>query len=339
MNRLISIIVCIISISTSAQSQIYVTNAFGDLFALNVHTCTSQLIGNTGHGFGDIALTPDGKLWGIEGGILYQINTTNASSLLIGNTGIQGVSMVALNNGTLLIEYGSNLYGLNTDASSYLIGSIGASACGDLIWYDNDLYMTSCGSLIKIVLNITNTQILSVISVNPPSNPIPSCEGVGVAEFPGLPNSIIGFCGQDVWKICRIDGTFELICPGLIPAGMPGGTTVRLPPENPPSTYCDVNLSIKVSNPKVTNSTIPEFINTSFVIQVYDLQDDFFSIENNTLLNAFQIQIYDSSGMLAYESSNPNFRWRVDHLSDRIYYYVINYDNINLKKGRIVIVR
>jgi hypothetical protein len=264
-------IICLLSVSNVFSQPIFVTTTAGNLYSLDLLNCTSHLIGQTGHGFADIAFTPDGKLWGIEGGVLYQINTTNANTTVIGATGTQAVSLVALNNSTLFAEYETKLYGVNTaNATDFLIGDIGYKASGDLTWYDNDLYMTSGSSLIKIILNNTFTTILTASPVNSNGNLIPTCEGAVAASFPSLNNSIIGFSGNNVYKICQIDGSSQLLCTAIVPEGIPGAASMTLPSQNPKPTACfgskpqTQNFLTVIRNPSIDKTVIE----TNF-----DLQD------------------------------------------------------------------
>lgn len=254
----------IFSFYLQASSQpIFVTISGGNLYSLNLSTCSSRFVGPTGHGFGDIAFTPDGKLWGIEGGILYKIDTTNANTTMIGTTGTQAVSLVALNNTILLAEYGQNLYGINTiNATSYLIGHLGYTASGDLTWYDNDLYMTASNLLIKIVSNSSFSSISSVTKVNSDGNNIPTCEGAVTAPFIGFDNSIIGFSGGNAYKICQIDGSSQLLCASIVPAGIPGAATLTLPTQNPKPQSCFG------STPQTQNPPIRIIQNTNQIIIV-----------------------------------------------------------------------
>ena len=264
-----------------SQQPIFVTIAGGDLYSLDLTNCSSRFVGSTGFGFGDIAFTPDGRLWGIVSGQLYQIDTSTANVTLIGSSPYIGVSMVALNDSIMLVELGTKLYGVkNTDASSYYIDSIGYGACGDLTWYDNDLYMTTCNRLIKIVLNGTNTAILSSTPVNLISNPIPGCEGVATASFVGDYNSIIGFSSQDAYKICQIDGTYQLLCPTIVPNGIPGGASIRLAVQSPLPTACSQtsviesisnNSQIKISPNPFSSSTNLTLNFTNTIVTIYNI--------------------------------------------------------------------
>jgi len=237
--QFILISLLLISSKTFSQEPIFATIGGGDLYSFDITNCTRQLIGSTGLGFGDIAFTPDGRLWGIAGGELYQIDTATANSTLIGFTGVQTVSLVALNDSVLLGVYGMNLYGINIgNASPYYIDTIGYQPSGDLSWYDNDLYIVTAGSqIVKIILNNTATAILSV---TPIGSSIPTCEGAVTASFVGAYNSIVGFNGPNLIKICQIDGTYQNLCPNLNIGGTAGAASIRLPTQIPQPTSCSM---------------------------------------------------------------------------------------------------
>lgn len=209
-----------------SQQPIFATNYDGDLYSIDLQNCTSEFRGTTGHWFGDIAFTPDGRLWGLSDGDLYQIDTTTGMSTFIGSSSVSGVTLVGLNDSTLLAEVQQNLYGIrNTDASSYYIGNIGFTSAGDLTWYNKNLYMTGLGLLIKIVLTDNDSAIISSSSLN---NTIPYCEGAIAATLFDSSDVIIGFSGADAYRICPLDGANEIYCPSLIPSGAMGGASIPL---------------------------------------------------------------------------------------------------------------
>ncbi len=229
------------------QEAIFATIAGGDLYSFDVENCTRTFIGSTGHGFGDIAFTPNGELWGIISGDLYQIDTATANATLIGSTGIGAVSLVGLDDTTLLAESGFNLYGINTNTgSSFYIDTIGFQASGDLTWYDENLYLvTSAGQIIKMTLD---NSVSSILSIAPIGSNIPTCEGAVTASFTEDFNSIVGFNGPDLIKICQIDGSHQLLCPSLNVGGTPGAASIRLASQTPTPTTCSMTSIDEVSN-------------------------------------------------------------------------------------------
>jgi hypothetical protein len=141
MKLFISILLLFIWKEGLAQQPVFICDDLGYIYSVDLTDCSSRLIGGTNPQIATIALTPDGKLWGIgeQDAYLYQIDTANASTTLIGRSyGTYTNAMVGLNDSTLL---GVNadaqaLYGINVkNGQSYLIGSVGAVPCGDLAWY------------------------------------------------------------------------------------------------------------------------------------------------------------------------------------------------------------
>ncbi len=234
------LILLLFSIRLFSQDQIYVTSYLQKVHSFNLADCSSTVLVPSNGSFVDLALTPNGNLYALEASILYQINTVNGSVTQIGATNplLFSNSLVSLNNNVLLSVGSFQLRGINiSNSSTYLIGNVPYSSDGDLTWYDNDLYMASNGLLIRIVLNATNTGIVSIGPVNNLSNPIPYCEGLITAAFPGDENAIIGFSYGKVYKICHLDGTSIEICSHVL-GNIAGATATRLAIQNPLPTNC-----------------------------------------------------------------------------------------------------
>jgi len=142
----------------SAQSILWVACNDKNIYEINIDSCTSKLIGNSGLVFMDIAINPqDSVLYGVNMGNLYTIDKTNAMPTLVGQT----ISTNALN----FDAYG-NLYATGGQWEIYRIDpKTGAatnlgiinhafSSAGDLTFYKGDLYLTCMPNLlVKINLN------------------------------------------------------------------------------------------------------------------------------------------------------------------------------------------
>ena len=94
MKKIIVWIFILVTVKGFSQQKIYATISGGDLYLVDVANCSRHFIGSTGYGFGDIAMTPNGKLWGIVNGNIYQIDTATAAATLVGQSNVQGVSLV-----------------------------------------------------------------------------------------------------------------------------------------------------------------------------------------------------------------------------------------------------
>jgi len=329
MKFILTYLILFASLNCFSQQPIFATIAGGDLYSFNLTNCTRHFIGSTGQGFGDIAFTPDGRLWGIVTGDIYHIDTTTANATLIGFSGIQAVSLVGLNDSIVLAEYGMKLYGINVNnASSYYIDTIGYQASGDLTWYDNDLYMVTSGSLvIKMVLNSTNTALVSVTPINSLSNPIPGCEGAATASFMGDYNSIIGFNGADIIKICQIDGSYQMLCPSLNIGGTPGAASIRLPTQVPQPVFCSTT-SIAELNYVLNINLFPNPFSFETIIQT------------NEKLNNATLTIYNSLGQMVKQIKSireQTITLQRDNLTSGIYFIQLTQDNKTLATDKLII--
>ncbi len=278
MKKILVVILLIISVNSFSQQPIFATIGGGDLYSFDIVNCTRRFIGSTDYGFGDIAFTPNGQLYGIVSGELYHIDTTTANATLIGDTGVGAVSLVGLNDTTVLAEFGSKLYSISTiDGTSNYIDTIGFGSDGDLTWYDDDLYIaTGGGGIVKIVLNETVTAIESATLIGAS---IPTCEGAVTASFVDDYNYILGFNAHDLIKICHIDGTYVSICQELNYGGTPGAASIRLPKQSYQPTDCftaDVQEKIAQNeflvfpNPAINQLTVQTDLNEQVSYQIYD---------------------------------------------------------------------
>lgn len=211
-----------------AQSDnFFVTISGGNLYKIHVQSCSTSFVGPTGFGFGDIAMTPSGELYGIVSGMIYRIDTTDASTSYIGQTTAPGVSLVALDNTTLLAEFGLDLFAISTiDASTNFVGNIGYGASGDLTWYDGDLYKSSGGHMIRITSNDNFNSISSVAPVSAFDPNWLSCEGIATAMITDELSSIVGFRYPDLLCYSPIDGSYQTICQPPLPGGVPGAASI-----------------------------------------------------------------------------------------------------------------
>jgi gliding motility-associated-like protein len=304
----------LISVKVFSQQKIFATVSGGDLYSIDVANCAKNFIGATGIGFGDIAFTKNGDLWGISNGQLFKIDTINASTTLIGNTGIGAVSLVGLNDTILLAESQTNLYGINTnDASSYLIGEIGYQATGDLVLIDKTLYMVT--PLVRIELNSSFTEILNVFPIN---LTLPNCEGAAIYEDNYI--SIIGFNGSSLIQICQEDGRYKEICPNLTFNGTPGAASM--------SNYSsDIDL-VNVFTP-----------NGDGINDLFQPRGELGQINNVLILNRWGNVIMELSYPFTWDGTSKTG----EELREGVYYYLLEKtegcDNQFQKQSMIHLIR
>jgi gliding motility-associated-like protein len=204
-----------------SQQRIFYTVSGGDLYAMDPLNCTNDFIGSTGIGFGDIAFTSDGRLWGINDGKLYNIDTINASLNITQYINYNTVSLVGLNDSILLSEAFGNLYKLNVNNGILsLIGNIGYIADGDLVMFDDVIYMLT--PFIKIVTNENFTNILEVVVIN---DSLPSClAGASTNEYC---SPLLGFSNKGIILIDNNFGYYQKVCPNINVINNVGFTNVN----------------------------------------------------------------------------------------------------------------
>jgi len=270
MKQIIPFLIALYTLATSAQEQIFVTSGT-QLLMREANHCNTTLVGEMGRSFLDIALTPNGNLYGSSGTQLFQINTTNGSTVLIGSYSPAADNVNALeslDNNTLVCELGQSLYKINiSDATIAPIGFIDYEAHGDIAWYDNNLYMTAQpGKLLRLTLNEDNTALISVVVVNP-NTTIPNCEGlITVQHEDFIENVLLGFSAFTTYEICPIDGSFTNRCYGDY---IPGAAATRLPAQTPLLTECPVELGIAAIGDADVFSMTPNPANQQDQLQIH----------------------------------------------------------------------
>lgn len=217
-----------------AQDRVYVTDQTSFL-VVNPIDCSAEFIGDMGLAFGDIAITPNGTVYGISSGGIYRIDTVSASLEYVGQSSIQSISLVALNDSVLFADQSGTLYGISTiDASTWVVGPIGYSSLGDLAWFGDDLYMSTGNGIIRIVLSADQTAVFSSAPLSPPIPGFPGTESLVSARLSDDRSSLIGFYANTMTCYSPIDGSFMSTC--VVPftgGGVPGAACRKaLPTEN-----------------------------------------------------------------------------------------------------------
>ncbi|MES2799435.1 MAG: gliding motility-associated C-terminal domain-containing protein [Bacteroidota bacterium] len=161
----VSVLVCFFGF---AQDRLFSCGNDGEIIEFNNQTCSSRSLGLY-QVFGDIAVSSDGTIYGINDRI-YRIDTISQISVaispgLISNIG--GLGLLALDNNTLLYDKSDSLflYDLTTNIES-LLGVVGYGTNGDFTMFDGSIYMVSNNNeLIKIELNSSNNAIQSITNI------------------------------------------------------------------------------------------------------------------------------------------------------------------------------
>ncbi|WP_051339959.1 hypothetical protein [Planktothrix agardhii] len=199
-------------------------------------------------GLNDIALSNDGKIFGITSNKLYKINPDSGSALEIGSLNASGINMNALAFSPSNILYalgGSNLYTVDTSTGAATkIATLGSgfSSSGDLVFdATNNLFLaTSNGSINDSLFSVSLTGQATKIG------------DIGFNDIFGLSfegSTLVGFTGDN--KRITIDpatgeGTFDSNITGLSDGytiggagSIPSATRTQVPispPTTPPVT-------------------------------------------------------------------------------------------------------
>lgn len=280
-----------------SQQRIFYTVSGGDLYAMNPVDCTNDFIGSTGIGFGDIAFTSDGRLWGIAQGDLYNIDTLNGSTVFIGPIGVYSVSLVGVNDSILLTESMEDLYQINVNTvNSNFIGHIGYSAGGDLVMVNDIVFMIS--PLVKIQLNENFSQIIkvSLIDMNiPPSE--------GSAAMADKCYSIVSFSAKGTININQENGSYNLICSDLNIISVPGAASI------PKKKSSKDNEMINVFTP-----------NGDGINDFFQPKEQIENINSVTILNRWGETVNNLSFPYIWDGNSP----LGEKLVEGVYFYIIN---------------
>lgn len=220
--------------SCYSQSGIYIS-ATSNLYTFDYATCQATLIGNSlGPIWYDIAITPNGQLYGIDSENLYSISTTDGSAYYIANLFSLGFginSLIALDNNHLMAISGIDLYKINVhDGSLTQLGVVGHGSSGDLTYYKGSYYLASQeNKLIKITLTEDQSAIKKVTEIGSMDTEYNSVFGVltiGDVDCEHDDLSIIAFEGYSVYKINPKTGKAQLVCDSVVNAGIWGATSL-----------------------------------------------------------------------------------------------------------------
>lgn len=149
-----------------SQDKLYVTNGL-EFGYIDLAGYTYKFVSDAIQ-FGDIAITPQGKIYGIAGNYLSEIdpvlNTYNNVPVDISGLYFSGAnSMVSDRDGNLFVTGGSGLYRINTKTGRMsLVGYMSLSPSGDLCFADGKLYMAARNNvLLEMTLGPSGNSIVS----------------------------------------------------------------------------------------------------------------------------------------------------------------------------------
>ena len=144
--RVALLLMLMCSLPPARGETIYAALVNGDIVAIDSGNLRSRPVTHTATAWFDIALGPDGTLYGTDSYQLFRIDPSTGQTNLVGTLGnfINGLDFVG---GTL---YGSGGHGLYTiDLGNGKAQTVGSDltyvSSGDLEWFRGALYMTGSG--------------------------------------------------------------------------------------------------------------------------------------------------------------------------------------------------
>ena len=126
------------------------------LATCNVVTKEVKVIGSTGRVMYDIAMSPSGILYGVDssGGAIFTIDRTTAKATHICTANPAGFinSLTFSQHGALYGCQGTNLVKIHTTTGAVtVIGDMGVGSAGDMVFFNNNLYMSADNDTLLLV--------------------------------------------------------------------------------------------------------------------------------------------------------------------------------------------
>ena len=162
----------------TSQDIMYLSNDKAQIMAVNVVSGETTLLGNTGSGnMTDLAMNPNGTLYGISFGKLYTIDISNGSATLVANLGLSGSNAFEITKDGIayIASYSSqSLYTLDlTNGSVSEVVDLPIKSGGDIAVIGNELYIvgdkgshSGVDTLVKVDLSNNNVSEIGTVNYN-----------------------------------------------------------------------------------------------------------------------------------------------------------------------------
>jgi hypothetical protein len=187
----------------TSNEKLYFSDDRNQLFRTDPLTFGAVKIGNLSAQLTDLAVAPDGTLYGVSFDNLYLVNSTNATLTLIGALGVPHINALVFDtagHAFAASDSNSGLYSVNiATGAATLIGNNGLTSDGDLAFADNHLYLA------------TNQN--SFAELDPHTGSVISSVADGITNLFGLAFShgaMFGFAGSGVYTIDQHSGASHL---------------------------------------------------------------------------------------------------------------------------------
>ncbi|OIN55922.1 T9SS type B sorting domain-containing protein [Arsenicibacter rosenii] len=165
------IMFCFSFVKGYSQNELYIHSLFDTkLYLVDLDNCTSKAIGEMPNYMYDLAMSPDGQLYGISSkNNLYLLNKANGTGEIISTYPYTLNALVYGYDGYLYASsYNGNIYKINPkDGRSISLGNCGYSSGGDLTFYEGNLYLAGAsGNLVLInLINISESRPIGNVNI------------------------------------------------------------------------------------------------------------------------------------------------------------------------------
>lgn len=311
-----------------SQSNFYLCAENSEVIKTQNESCSTDIIGNFS-GYIDIAITPNGNLYGI-GEYLFHINTINLIETPIGQSnaidGVYSAGLVALNNDFLLLDRGDSLFKIDVNnGDKTFLGIIGYFCAGDFAFFNNELYMVSeLNELIRISLDPISLQITDVNNIGIMNTLL----GTVYALFTSYDN-----CNLSKKHLYAIDKNI------VYEVNIENAQTIEV---------CQLNTELNAFGATsladfdntVDNVSVPNVItpNNDGINDYFELKASF-NLESFYIINRWGNVVYSwDSGNIYWNGKNQNG----DDLSSGVYYFIGTFKDcpkMDKLQGFITIIR
>ena len=293
MFRLVRYIGIVSCATAHGQDAAFICTQSSDLYRFDITSCQLELIGNMGMPLKDIALTPNGKLWGCQDGSIYNIDQQNATLTLIGTTpSIDSPALVALNNDTLLGVFQEQLWAiLPSTGYAWPTAFIGFNGAGDLTWLNGRLYLTAVGGLlVSMQLESATLSVSDIVVIGTISGGDGQWFGANTILLGPCSSeaTLMGFDGGSVYHVSPTDATSQAQCMTVVSSAIWGATsTWELPGHTSGSSSSTPNV---------------------FTPNGDGLNERFYPVGTEFRSNA-TVRVYNRWGNLVFHDSSPLRGW------------------------------
>lgn len=304
--------------SAQLGNELFLSYSSFELQKLDIDDCNELQIVNSAF-WSDIAITPDGTIYGIDFENLFMIDFVTGGGVYICNITSGGYSvnsLVAVNNSTLLtVRNDGAIFRISVTGIVTYIGNINMTPAGDITYYKGWYYvLTAFPSRLvrfKISTSIDNIYDFEIIgNVNTLYNEPWGLVTVGNVDCFSDDLQMIVLEGYTVYQINPNDASTSVLCDSIHWSGAVTGAC----------SFAETNFQTSFSDVKFPNIITPN----------YDGVNDVFEPLSLTNVQSYSVAIYNRWGNLIF-FSDASMHWDGlnsdgKQVSDGTYFYLITYN-------------